>query len=442
MAVKKTEIINLKSDPKMMAALKKDPAKIIVEIIKQRRSLYQKEIGDWLAGRAAAEDPFYPQRLRLIEIFMDMLLDETVHNHIYNHRILPIQNRAFKIVDTKGVKDEEKTKLFKKQWFDDFQKFCLEARVAYGHSLIYFDEIKPDGTIKKVITIDRRHVLQEFGMIKKWQSDLTGINYRDPAVWPFVFEVGDVYDLGLLTKAVPLWILKKHAWKNWDEFAEIFGIPIRIAKTASDDPKVINEMDSWLQNMGTAAYGIFPAATEIDIKENTKTDSFKVFFEMIDACNKGLATLFSGQSMTSMDGSSRSQAEVHQDVAEDIHAADERWFKHLADELIEKLRENYNYPFDEGDTFEFDVPEDTDGLLTVFEKVNQMGFQLDPEEVSSRLGVKILGIKQVAPIVPEPGEKPEEANPDKPEEDKEDLSVKKLLKLHTDIHQLYYKNVH
>lgn len=453
-----TQTINLKADPEMKKALARDPGAVMVQLIKQQRSLYSKGITDWIAARQAAESPDFPQRGRLLDMYEDMKLDEFIHGQMYNHRILPVMNRAFKIVNANGDKDANKTKLLKKRWFDKFIKYSLES-IFFGFSLIFIKEIKMDGStaqVQKVQLVDRKHVLQEKGYIKTWDSDFVGHKYKEEPLCFYYLPIGEDDDLGLLNMAAPIWIMKKHAWQNWDQFAEIFGIPIRIAKTASQDPRVIAEIEDWVKDMGTSAYGVFPDGTEIEIKENSKQDAYKVFYEMIKSAHEGLAILFSGQTMTSMDGSSRSQAEVHQDVATEIRKYDEKFITYEVNTLIDLLRTKYGYPFEEGDQFEWDVPEDVEGLITVFKAVNEMGFQLDAEEVSARLGVKIIGIKATAsPFgAPDPGADPEAEKLKKEKEElakkemeeaekKKELTYKWILKLHAGIAKQYGgKDVH
>lgn len=424
-----TETINLKADPDWESK-RKDAAKIMVDLIRQQRSLYSKNIADWTAARQAAENIDFPQRTRLYDLYDDIILDEFVHGQIYNHRILPVKNRSFKIVDKNGERNEVATALLQKRWFDEFIEYALESKF-YGFSLIFLKELDVD--IKHIELVPRRHVLQEKGFVLRWQSDFLGQNYNEDPLKSYCLPIGKTHDLGLLNKAAPLWIIKKHGWQNWDEFAEIFGIPIRVVKTASQDPRVRAEIEGWVRDMGTSAYGVFPEGTEIDIKENNKTDAFRVFYEMIKTANEGLAVLFSGQTMTSMDGSSKSQAEVHQDVATEIRKDDERFISYEVADLIELLRTKHNYKFNEGDRFEWDVPEDVKALLEVFKAVDKMGFELDHEEVSTRLGVKILGRKAQA-TAPDPA--------DNKADTESQLSAKKILKLHADLAELYSGGSH
>lgn len=419
-----------------------DTATMMVNIIKQQRSLYSKGIADWIAARQSALNVDFPNRSRLHDIYDDMIDDDFIYGLIYNQRITPVKNRTIKIVNADGKKDDKKTILFQERWFDEVMGYALESRF-FGHSLIFLKDLIPAAALTNCVELlPRRNVLPEFGLIKTWESDFTGTSYLDDPVAPWVLSIGKKDDLGLLNKCVPLWIIKKHGWQNWDEFGERFGIPIIAIKTASQDKRVIAEIEEWARELSTGAYGVFPNDTEFDIKENSKTDAFKVFSEMIRMAQESLAILLVGQTMTSMDGASLSQAEVHATVKDEIRKDDEKFLKYEIAILLYKLVKYHGWPLELTDRFDFDVPEDVKGLLEVFVKVNEMGFQLNAEEVSNRLGVKIDGLKTAA-VNPE---KPKEEKPDlekEPKEEKEDkeektdLSVKGILALHADIAKLY-----
>jgi hypothetical protein len=96
----------------------------------------------------------------------------------------------------------------------------------------------------------------------------------------------------------------------------MFGMPIRLGKVASRNPKDVADMESFLQNMGSAAYAVMGADDSIEIKESSRGDAYKVYAEMINRQDKGIAKLILGQTMTTENGSSHSQAVVHERVAE------------------------------------------------------------------------------------------------------------------------------
>ena len=428
--------------------IRKDPVKVMQSIIKQQRSLYSKNMEDWIAARAEAENPIFPQRTRLYDLYADLALDGFFHGQFYNHRTLPVKNKVFKIVKANGETDVDKTKMLQKGWFYNLILWYMEAK-PYGYSLPYINEIEYDGTtswIKELVLLPRKNVHPEMHVVTPFQTDFDGIDYLADPVCNYVFPIGDPYDLGLLNMAAPLLILKKHSWQNWDQFEEIFGMPIRIAKTASQDPRVQNDIENWLQEMGTAPYAIFPEGTEVEIKQSTQSDAFGVFREKMKAVNEELAILICGQTMTSMNGSSRSQGEVHERVMAEITKDDECGFRTLVNEdWIPKLRDFHKYPFIEGDSFEWDQPEDLQNLLKLYTGINAMGFQLDMEEVSKKFGVKILGVKTTtaaAPPAPDVkgGIQVDPADPNPADPDKladKDLKASDLIHLHAQIIKLY-----
>jgi hypothetical protein len=448
--IKHTGTINL-ADDKKKERLQDDPAQLIVSIIRQQRSLYSKDMNDWIAARAQAEQPIYPMRTLLYNIYLDVILDGFIHGQIYNHRITPVKNKPFRIFNVDKKANDVKTALFEKGWVTDMIEYALESKF-FGYSLIYLKELLFDGKttwIKKVDLIDRKHVRPEAHVVTKYESDFNGIDYTAEPAANYVIPVGKECDLGLLNKAVPLWILKRHSWQNWDNFEEIFGIPIRIAKTASQDPRVQAEMEGWLSDMGSAAYGIFPQNTEIEIKESKHTDAFKVFFEKMQAANEELAILFSGQTMTSMDGSSRSQGEVHERVLGEIRTDDEKFIKTLFNEvLIPLLRDKHGWPLQDGDYMDFDQPEDKVARLAIFQGVYNMGFELDAQQVSEEFSVNILGKRTTpAPVAPGDPAKPadeENEDPNAPDDDNEDEpdDAKALLTMHKKLQALMGGGTH
>jgi len=414
--------------------IKKDPGMVMAAIVKQQRSLYSKDMEDWIAARAMAENPDYPIRTLLYDIYDDIILDNFISGLIYNHRILPVKNKAFNIMNAKKEFDQDKTDLFDKGWVNDLFKWWLES-IFYGYSVPYIEELAFDGTtswIQKLVLIPRKNVNPELKIVTRFQSDFEGFDFTEDPLKKYVFPAGDRYDLGLLNKAAPMAIIKKHGWQNWDEFAEIFGMPIRTVKTASQDARVIGEIEGWLRDMSTSSYGIFPQGTELDIRESKHSDAFNVFAQLIKSANEELAILICGQTMTSMNGSSRSQGEVHERVMDQITKDDERFVKTLFNEmLIPILRDVHGWPLDEGDKLQWDQPEDLQAAAKIYTAVNNMGFQLDMDDVSKKFGVKITGIKVVTPAsVP--------TDQESFDDDENDMSAKRLLKLHASIQDLYY----
>ena len=86
-----------------------------------------------------------------------------------------------------------------------------------------------------VTLIPRKHVIPEYRRVitDLGQDWTTGIEYRKPPFTEWLIEAGSPDNLGLFLKAATQTIPKKNALAFWDTFAEIFGMPMRIAKTTT-----------------------------------------------------------------------------------------------------------------------------------------------------------------------------------------------------------------
>ncbi len=373
---------------------KKDPAGFMVNIIKQQRSLFNKEIKTWKAARTEALDIYNPRRILLTELYRDIELDGFIRG-ISKNRVLRVSNKPFKIMNaTTGKEDKEKTRLLRKRWFKQLIKQAVRSSY-HGHSLVYFKEPDPiTGQFRKLELVPREHVVPEWNAVFPDPRGFEYFIYTDPPLNGFVISIDGEEDLGLYDAAAPLYILKKHSWQNWDEFEELFGLPIRTVKTASQDKKVLAEIEKWMQEMGTAAYGIFPQDTELDIKENKQTDAFDVFFQKVKGANEELEILLTGNKNASQQGGTYGKQEALLKEQDEVTKDDMGFVEDLVnDEVLPRLR-LYGYPFGEDDVFAFDNTERL-GIKDMAEVykivVKDMGFDVDEQEMNERLSIKTNG---------------------------------------------------
>src|SRR5690606_1051466 len=172
-------------------------------------------------------------------------------------RKLRISNKEGAIINGKGEIDEEKSKFLRKSWFNQYVKYDVES-VYFGYSLLYPKQLDENGHIKKIEMVWRDHIVPDTEeiLINPW--DKTGEKFTEGHNKDWFIWINHEKFLGLLDKAAPLFIFKKHSWQNWDEFEERFSIPIRIAKYAGNDKRVKAEIDKWLKDLGSSSYARFP----------------------------------------------------------------------------------------------------------------------------------------------------------------------------------------
>ncbi len=362
----------------------------------QTKRLTQKDIKKWRWAKQIAIDIDNPVRHELYLIYDDAMLDLHLAGAIRNRK-LAVMGSPFKLVKDDGTTDKEATKLLKTKWFREFMSLSLDSRF-WGHSLIQFGDIirEPKLKFSEVELIPRHHVSPEFGTLLKYYSDdpKRAIPYRGTDLMNWAIEVGGKRDLGELYPVAKETISKKFVLQFWDQFAEIFGMPIRTAKTASRDPKDHAKIENMLESMGSAAWGLFPEGTTLELIANKQTDSYQVYDKRIDRANSEISKKILGQTMTMDNGSSLSQAKVHADVAEQISDADKTFMHDVVNDDLLPFIIKHGWPV-ENLTFEWDdtytySPEE----MKEIEEMLLQYYDIDPEFFEDKYGVKILGSKQ------------------------------------------------
>ena len=155
-----------------------------------------------------------------------------------------------------------------------------------------------DGCIcySDVKLIPRKHVIPEYGRVitDLGQDWTTGIDYRQP-----LFPTGSLGQVGPTTSGCISRLLhrlfpKEHAGLL-GHLREIFGMPMRIARTTSRDQKEIDRLDKMLREAGTALSMVAGMETEIEFVESGKGDAFNVYDKRIDRANSELSKLIIGR---------------------------------------------------------------------------------------------------------------------------------------------------
>jgi len=148
---------------------------------------------------------------------------------------------------------------------------------------------------------------------------------------PFQFIVhephmtsGSQITAGLALPALYYWMLKSYNVTSWAAFIDRYGYPIRIGKYG----RKATEQDRATLKRAVAAIGqdfgaVIPESAALEIVESKSTGTTsKVYQNMADWIDKQISKLVLGQTMTTDDGSSRSQSETHDKVRDDIADSD------------------------------------------------------------------------------------------------------------------------
>lgn len=373
---------------------------MVVELALQNQALTKKDIKSWRTAWQQAIDVENPRRGPLLGIYTDAMIDLHLTGCIGQRKGMVLK-KSFKLVDLKGNENTDATQLMEAGWFKVFMDYALDSRY-YGHSLIQLgDVVERNGKMQydQTLLVPRQHVVPEYGVILKEQSDewQKGFDYRNSSMVAWCIEAGKRNDLGLLLQLAPQTISKKNMLAFWDQFGEMFGMPIRIGKTTTRDAKERSKIESMLNDMGAAAWGLFPEGTEIDIKESSRGDAFNVYDKRIDRANSEMSKGVLNQTMTIDSGSSLSQSETHLEVFRNVVDRDADFLRDLInDELLPRMLV-HGFPL-KGLRFNWDESIDyTPEQQVDYETMLINNYEVDPNYFIEKYNVPIIG-KKTSPV--------------------------------------------
>lgn len=127
---------------------------------------------------------------------------------------------------------------------------------------------------------------------------------------------------GLLRVTAMAYLAKNLSLKDWMIFAEVFGMPIRIARyepSATAEEK--SELLRMLETLGSNAAGVFSRAVELQVLDANRGTAGPPYEKLIEFLNREMSKAWLGQTLTTdVTGQSGSiaAAKVHEEVRKDI----------------------------------------------------------------------------------------------------------------------------
>lgn len=380
--------------------------KMVIELQRTTDALTRKDIADWHNAWQMAINVDNPNRSRLYDIYRDIEIDLHLSGCV-SQRVGFVMAKSFKLVDAKGNINDQALHLFDQAWFKQLLKYALQANL-WGHSLIELGDITTDGDgcpcYTDVKLIPRKHVIPEYGrVIQQIGQDWTsGIDYRAAPFTDWLIEAGRPDDLGLYLKAATQTIPKKNMLAFWDSFGEIFGMPMRIARTTSRDPKVMSQLEKMLKDAGASQYMVAGQDTEIEFVESGKGDAFNVYDKRIDRANSELSKLIIGQTMTIEDGSSLSQSQTHLEVFQNLVDSDCTMLRDIVNNQLIPRMIKHGFPV-KGLRFEWDDAVDyTPEQQVAYETMIADRYDVDPAYFAEKYSMPVGERRTPSPNTPTP----------------------------------------
>jgi len=133
---------------------------------------------------------------------------------------------------------------------------------------------------------------------------------------------------GLLRATALVFLAKNLALKDWMIFAEIFGMPVRIARyDASATPEEKAEMLRMLESLGSNAAGVFSQAIDLQFVEAGQGKAPPPYEDLCSFLNREISKAWLGQTLTTETpglGGSFGATKIHEEVRKDLRSDDMR----------------------------------------------------------------------------------------------------------------------
>lgn len=322
--------------------------------ISQQSPVYRKaDISIWNLAIRMAEDVTNPRRAFLLDIYRSTVKDGHVRGQMRTRRI-KVTGEPFFLIDDKYNVMQEHTELINKPWMRALITHFIDA-CFYGFSVVEFMRRIPSTSklVQEELTspylIPREHCIPEHGIIVLNPFDQQGIDYRHPALQDQILEMGDAYDLGLLETISRNVIYKQYSRTDWARHSEKFGMPI----VAYNPPigttnEELEAIATGLANLGNNSWFVGkPGSDQLPQNLLDKAgDPYKMYLELMRYLDSENSVVLVGQNMTASDGSSLSQAEVHERILEEICLSDmQAWQDYCNSTLLPFLIRN-GYPLE------------------------------------------------------------------------------------------------
>jgi hypothetical protein len=301
------------------------PTRLPIKI--QPRDSTSKDLDSWKIARAAAESIYNPIRKPLIDLYRDIVLD-THLSSLIDKRVMQVTNISWTF-SVDGEPYEPIAELANKYFFEQLIRFVVESKI-WGASLIEVDFRKQTCEL-----VPREHVVGEMSAVLPEPYNVS--EYIDFTMAPYnrtTIFVGELWDLGVLYKTAPYVVLKKADVSDWATFCEVFGMPSRVYFFDPNIPGNYESVSKQADQTGSNAWAVMPIGSDMKQESNTGKQGNDVYKMLADFCNAEMSKAMVGQTMTTENGSSLSQAKVHADVEDGINAADRRFVERVMNEKV------------------------------------------------------------------------------------------------------------
>jgi len=275
------------------------------------------------------------RRATLIELINELIDADPVFGEAWDKRVRAITNSDI-VFQINSEEIEPMMDLIDTTEFEEMLKEIM-LTIGLGKTVGEFDFTDEF----KFTTIDRRHLNTETKQILINPYDTTGVSYENN---DFLLNIGKDNDLGLFIRVIPYAIFKRNGGADYAQFCELFGIPVLAGLYDPDDDNARQEMEQAMKERGSAGSVVMSKNSDLKSIGSESSGNVTIHDSFLNWCDKQILIGIQGQTMTTIDGSSYSQSQVHENTSDDISKADRRFVQRVLNEKVLPVLEKRGYP--------------------------------------------------------------------------------------------------
>jgi len=372
------------------------------------------DVAMWREAVIEAENAWYPHRVKMQRLYIDTILNGHVYSLMERRKDLTLL-RDYSFKDEKGEDIDELKQLFNAEWFDLLVGYILDA-LFFGYSLVSLGDIESD-QFTNTSLIRRWNVSPDRLNVPEFIYSLSGAKfaedpYKDWHIWvstPSENGVGTC-GYGLFYKIALYEIFLRNTLGYNGDFVELFAMPYRVGKTTKTEEAERAELESAIQNMGSAGWALIDPMDEIEFLENGMAGTGYAAYESLEErCEKKVSKIILGHedavsSTPGKLGSGQGDDNPVSSALKDKQVKDGKFVERVINgQLLPKMR-NLGFKLPENIRFEykndaekeaFRAREDASNKVTaeIAQTMKNAGLKMDSKYFEERTGIKTSEIE-------------------------------------------------
>ena len=317
----------------------KAPQGIVINQITVNKVVRQVlDIGKW---RLAIQNADNDRMTLLYDLYEDIMLDGRLWDAI-DRRVRAVTGADLQFQMADNSENQQMIDLIDTQEFEFMISEIMQS-LFWGVTLVQLDF--SNGLT--CFSVPRKHIRPKSKTVAIMQNDIEGqIDYKSLANIIDVYNKKDPF--GLIMRAAPYVIMMRGGVGDWAQMVELFGMPQRIGKYSIYDQEARKQLEEAFKSQGAAASMVVPKETDVETASNSSSVNSSIYKDFIAELKEALLVTVLSNTMTTLNGSSRSQSEVHQDVEDEVNRQDLRFVQRVLNKQLIPILEARGYKVNGG----------------------------------------------------------------------------------------------